>query len=65
MNTSERHDGDIVLSAFWTNQWTDLFHQRLDENPGFEAANLIKAELTLPEHKYGNDESVLAFVDGF
>ena len=42
---------------------TDLFHQRLDINPGFDAENLLKAELTLPEHKYEDDESLLAFVD--
>jgi len=42
---------------------TDLFHQRLDISPGFDAENLIKAELTLPEYKYPDDASIIAFVD--
>jgi putative ABC transport system permease protein len=41
---------------------TDLFHQRLDIDPGFIAGNLLKAELTLPAHKYEDDEAVLAFI---
>lgn len=40
---------------------TDLFHQRLAIDPGFNAANLVKAELQLPEYKYPDDESVHRF----
>ncbi len=41
---------------------TDLFHQRLDISPGFDADHLIKTELALPEYKYPDDESIVAFV---
>jgi putative ABC transport system permease protein len=42
---------------------TDLFHQRLEVSPGFAAEHLLKAELNLPEHKYGDDESIRTFMD--
>ncbi len=42
---------------------TDLFHQRLAIDPGFDPDNLIKAELQLPEYKYPDDAAVRGFVE--
>ncbi len=42
---------------------TDLFHQRLDIDPGFDVTNLLTVELTLPEHKYEDDASKIAFTE--
>ena len=44
---------------------TDLFHQRLAIDPGFDGENILTMELTLPEHRYEDDEALVAFVDNF
>jgi putative ABC transport system permease protein len=44
---------------------TDLFHQRLAIDPGYEGENLLTMELTLPEHKYEDNEALILFVDEF
>jgi len=42
---------------------TELFHQRLAINPGYDGRNLLTMELTLPDHKYEDRADVVAFVD--
>ncbi|MEJ2237137.1 MAG: ABC transporter permease [Gemmatimonadales bacterium] len=42
---------------------TDLFHRKLAIDPGFDPDNVIKMELTLPEYKYTDDASRVAFFD--
>jgi putative ABC transport system permease protein len=42
---------------------TDVFARRLRIDPGFESTNLLTMELTLPEHKYGDDGKIVAFID--
>lgn len=44
---------------------TELFHQRLAIDPGYDGANLLTMELTLPEHKYEDDAAMGAFVVEF
>ncbi len=44
---------------------TELFHQRLAIDPGYDGVNLLTMELTLPEHKYADDAAMGAFVDKF
>jgi len=44
---------------------TELFHQRLAIDPGYDGENLLTMELTLPEHKYADDEAIVAFLDEF
>ena len=42
---------------------TDLFHGKLAIDPGFDATNLIKMEVTLPEYKYSDGASRIAFFE--
>lgn len=44
---------------------TELFHQRLAIDPGYDGENLLTMELTLPEHKYEDDEAIIAFAEEF
>jgi putative ABC transport system permease protein len=44
---------------------TELFHQRLAIDPGYDGANLLTMELTLPEHTYEDEQAMAAFVDQF
>ncbi len=42
---------------------TDLFHRQLAIDPGFDVENVIKMELTLPDYKYADEASRVAFFD--
>ncbi len=44
---------------------TELFHQRLAIDPGFDGENLLTMELTLPEYKYEDSEALAAFAEEF
>jgi len=44
---------------------TEMFHQRLALDPGFDGDNLLTMELTLPEYKYAGEDALTAFVDDF
>ena len=42
---------------------TELIRSRLEIEPGFNPENLLTLRLELPEHRFGDDEAVVAFVD--
>ncbi len=42
---------------------TDLFHQQLAIDPGFNTTNVLKMELTLPDYKYSDGTSRVGFFD--
>ncbi len=42
---------------------TDLFRSRLDIEPGFDPDGLLTLQLELPEHRFADDATVVAFVD--
>ena len=42
---------------------TDIFQKRLDIEPGFNPDGLLTLQLELPEHRFAEDEAVIAFVD--
>jgi putative ABC transport system permease protein len=44
---------------------TDLFHQRLAIDPGFDGDNVLTMELTLPPHAYENDQALASFTEEF
>jgi len=41
---------------------TDVFHQRLGIEPGFDPENLLTFELSLAEHLYAEDDDLLRFL---
>ncbi len=42
---------------------TDLFRARLNIEPGFDPEGLLTLQLQLPEHRFAEDEEIVAFVD--
>ena len=42
---------------------TDVFHQRLGIEPGFDPENLLTFSLSLPDHLYDEDEDLQHFLD--
>lgn len=42
---------------------TDVFHQRLGIEPGFDPENLLTFELSLPEHLYPEDDDLRRFLE--
>ncbi len=42
---------------------TDLVRARLNIEPGFDPEGLLTLQLQLPEHRFADDEAVVAFVD--
>ena len=44
---------------------TELFHQRLAIDPGFDGNNLLTMELTLPAHAYEDDQALANFAEEF
>ncbi len=42
---------------------TDLFHQRLGVDPGFDPEGVLTMELNLPEHRLADDAALAAFVE--
>jgi putative ABC transport system permease protein len=44
---------------------TELFHQRLAIDPGFDGDNVLTMEMTLPEHKYTDGDALVSFTEEF
>ena len=42
---------------------TDLFHNRLSQDPGFDAEGILTAHMTLPEYRYADDAAVARAVE--
>ncbi len=42
---------------------TDLFHNSLDVNPGYDVGNVLTMELSMPEYKYPDDADLTRYVE--